>query len=230
MPPHCHAVLLFTKEPVVGQVKTRLVPPLSPAEAADLAAAFVADLTSRLAALDARLVLALPPGTSEEAFVGLVTRGWTYAAQGDGDLGRKLARATTGEFDRGATAVAVIGADHPDLPLALLEGTLRSAQAGRVGWVTTTDGGYACIALPRPMPSLFEAVPWSTTGVAAAMRNNARHLGVLLEESGPWYDLDTPDDVERFLAGPDAAEICPATWQVIASLRPPWEERRRTDG
>ena len=222
------AVLLFAKAPNPGEVKTRLVPPLTKSEAARLAGAFIADLTARLATLEARLVLAMSPEATEDDFDGLVPGDWARVTQGHGDLGRKLAQATTAEFEQGCGVVAVIGADHPDLPLARIVAALDAARAGRVGWVTTLDGGYACLALPRALPAIFEAVPWSTPRVAEATRNNARRSGVLLEDFGPWYDLDTPEDVERFLASDGASRECPATWQALASLRPRWEERRRS--
>ena len=211
-------------------MKTRLVPPLTHAEAARLARAFVADLARRLAGLDARLVLALPPGSAPEAFAGVLPPGVRIADQGPGDLGAKLACATGEEFRRGAAVVAAVGSDHPDLPRERIAAALAAAREGRVGWVTTRDGGYACVALPRPLPGLFERVPWSTPEVADATRNNARQLGVLLEDAGPWYDLDAPGDVDRFLAEPGAARECPDTWGVLTALAPAWEERRRNHG
>jgi hypothetical protein len=211
-------------------VKTRLVPPLTDEEAARLARAFVADLARRLSLIEARLVLALPPGSGHGAFAAVLPADARISDQGPGDLGAKLAHATAEEFRRGARVVAVIGSDHPDLPRAQVAAALEAARNGRVGWVTTRDGGYACVALPRPLPGLFERVPWSTRDVADVTRNNARHLGVVLEETGPWYDLDAPGDVDRFLAEPGASRESPDTWGVLTALVPAWEERRRSHG
>ena len=44
------AVLLFSKPPVAGRVKTRLIDPLTAVQAAELHAAFLADLVERLSA------------------------------------------------------------------------------------------------------------------------------------------------------------------------------------
>ncbi|MBZ0270240.1 hypothetical protein K8I85_18970, partial [bacterium] len=54
-------LIIFAKDPRPGHVKTRLSPPLPPEAAADLAAAFVADLALRLAPLG-DVCVALPPG------------------------------------------------------------------------------------------------------------------------------------------------------------------------
>jgi rSAM/selenodomain-associated transferase 1 len=218
---------VFAREPVAGRVKTRLVPPLRSDEAADLAAACLADLTRRLGRIDARRVVALPPDASPEGVARCVPAGWEAADQGEGDLGQRLARATTRELHRGRAPVAVIGADHPDVPLAAVEGALAAAAAGRIGWITTADGGYACVALARPLPGFFAGIPWSTSGVAAASRAAAARLGIALVDTGPWYDLDTADDVDRFRGEPENARECPATWELLARLVPRWEERRR---
>lgn len=221
-------VIVFTKQPKSGGVKTRLVPPLRPQEAADLQAAFLVDLTRNLEGIDARRVLAIPSDDDAAACARLAPPGWETAEQGEGDLGARLARSTRRAFAEGSAPVAVVGSDHPHLPLAAVEGALRAAARGGVGWITTDDGGYACLALPRPLPELFTDIPWSSPGVAAATRTAARRIRVVLQDFGPWYDLDTADDVDRFLADPANARACPATWTSLAALKPSWAERRRS--
>jgi uncharacterized protein len=229
MSPSRSCILIFAKPPIPGCVKTRMVPPLSEEEAAKLASACTVDLVARLAGLPVERVLAVPSRVPADAFGGLPHE-LRVVKQGPGDLGAKLALATSAEFDRGADVVAAVGSDHPDLPLAMMQAALDAAHRGNVGWITTRDGGYACIALPRTMPHLFEGVPWSTGDVAAVTRNNASRQGILLEDAGPWYDLDAPSDVDRFLARPEAARECPATWAMLATLAPAWKKRRKRHG
>ena len=45
------------------------------------------------------------------------------------------------------------------------EACLADAQAGRVGWIPTEDGGYAAIALPRALPSLERLELTPATGL-----------------------------------------------------------------
>ncbi len=59
MPPFAHRrLLLFTKPARAGRVKTRLIGDLTPAQAAELHAAFVADLVARLSGASCDLHLA----------------------------------------------------------------------------------------------------------------------------------------------------------------------------
>ena len=224
------SLVIFAKVPRAGEVKTRLVPPLSGEEAAVLAGAFLEDLTRRLAPVAVRRTLALPGNGPPAESTRWAPPDWGVQDQGGGDLGERLARVIAREFAAGCGPVAVVGSDHPHLPREPLRRTLEAARRGAVGWITTMDGGYACMALPRPLPGLFEGVPWGTGGVAEATREHARRDGVPLEDFGPSYDLDTAEDLDRFLADPTNARECPVTWQCLARLAPPWSVRRRTHG
>ena len=212
-------IILFAKEPVPGRVKTRLVPPLSPELAAELAAAFLVDLVQVLDELPARLEIAIPPDSAVENLEKLLGPGRTWVDQGDGDLGQRLARTTAAAFERSPRPVAVVGSDHPNLPPERIAAALAAAAEGAVGWVPTEDGGYACLALPRPLPGLFADVPWSTGAVAEATRNNATRIGVPLRDVGGWYDVDRPADLARLAGDPETVRRCPATLAVLARIR-----------
>jgi len=218
------AILLFAKEPVAGRVKTRLVPPLTPEEAAGLAEAFLRDLGEELRNVPgAELEVALPDGAAPDAAHALLP-GARVVRQGPGNLGERLARATAEAFARHAP-VAAVGADHPDLPSALVSSCLDDAREGRVGWIPTEDGGYAAIALPRPLPGLFTGIPWSTSEVAAATRERAARLGVELVDRGRWYDVDTAEDLGRLSGVLESGSGCPATRAALARLDPPLAAR-----
>lgn len=226
------ALVVFAKVPRPGAVKTRLVPPLTATEAAALAAAFLDDLAGRLPGTAEHLALALPgsPGATDAAACARWTaRGFALAAQGDGDLGARLARVVVREFAAGHGPVAVLGSDHPHVPLAAVRDALAAARRGAAGWITTADGGFALMALPRALPNLFRDVPWSTPGVAAAVRARAADAGVALEDFGPTFDLDTAADLDRFLADSANARECPATWRALSGRLPPRETRRGGD-
>ncbi len=218
-------ILVFAKEPLPGRVKTRLVPPLTHDEAARLATAFLRDIVNSLRGVPEAVVeIALPPGDSREAVEALFRPRCAAVDQGNGSLGDRLALASGAAFERRDGPVAVVGADHPNLPADRVEAALDEARLGRVGWVPTKDGGYAALALPRPIPGLFHGVPWSTPEVAEATRRNARKLGYALTDLPPWYDVDTVDDLAR-LQDDLAGDACPATQDVLATLEPPLSAR-----
>jgi rSAM/selenodomain-associated transferase 1 len=213
-------LLLFAKEPVPGNVKTRLIPPLEAREAATLAQAFLRDIIISLETIpDAILEIAVPTGDSLAAMERLLGPGRRFVSQGEGDLGERLAATTEAAFERRPGPVAAVGADHPNLPASLVAECLDEARRGRVGWIPTEDGGYACLALPRPLPGLFRDVPWDTPDVARATRRNARSLGFALTDLSPWYDVDTVEDLRRLADDLRDGEQCPHTRRALAGLR-----------
>jgi glycosyltransferase A (GT-A) superfamily protein (DUF2064 family) len=198
-------------------VKTRLVPPLSFRQAAALAEAFLLDLCAKLGRLpDVRTTLLVSPPNAprlQQLLPDLPRR-----PQSDGDLGRRLTAAMDEAHAEADGAVMVVGSDHPTLPLDWISSSLRTAQGGSLGWIPTEDGGFAALAANRSWPGLFDGVPWSTPGVAAAVRTNAARLGCPLVESGVWYDVDERADLDRLVRDLVDDPSCPATRRVLKSL------------
>jgi hypothetical protein len=223
------SIVVFAKTPAPGRVKTRLGGRLAPSEIVALAGAFLTDLVAALQLLvNTDIRVALPDGDSRERARAFVPPAIPLVSQGPGDLGERLSRVIASELAAGATAVAVVGSDHPTLPAGHVRRCLAEARRGRAGWVPADDGGFAALALARPEPELFAGVPWSTEGVAEAVRRNARRLDLELVDCGTWYDVDTPEDLDRLAAelARDPAR-CPATRAVLDALDPPLHDHRR---
>jgi hypothetical protein len=126
--------------------------------------------------------------------------------QGRGNLGARLARATTALFAAGGGPVAVAGSDSPDLPLAMIDAAFAALAEADVAAIPCRDGGYALLALRRPVPELFAGIPWSTPAVLAATRARAQALGLSFAAVAAWDDLDDLPALCRLLArSPDCA-------------------------
>ncbi|MGC8470368.1 MAG: hypothetical protein ACP5NI_10725, partial [Acetobacteraceae bacterium] len=73
------AVAVMAKAPVPGRVKTRLVPPLTPAQATALNAAFLRDVTANIAAAAALRPIdgfvAYAPASGADGFAGMLAPG-----------------------------------------------------------------------------------------------------------------------------------------------------------
>src|SRR4029077_13763375 len=64
----------------------------------------------------------------------------------------------------------------------------------------THDGGYYLIGLGRPRASLFEGIAWGTKSVRAETLARAAAAPLRATELEPLEDIDTPEDLVRFLA------------------------------
>lgn len=196
-------LLIFTKGPAPGRVKTRLVPPCTPEQAARVHAAALLDTVEGASrgAEGAALELWIAGGPEALAAVARLVPGRRTQAQSEGDLGARLADAFARSFAEGAERVLILGSDHPTLPPERVRAAFRALSRPVVVLGPSRDGGYYAVGLRRESwpaaRAIFDGIPWSSPEVLAATATQARRLGfeaALLEE---WYDVDDADDLER---------------------------------
>jgi rSAM/selenodomain-associated transferase 1 len=204
------ALLIFAKQPLPGKVKTRLSPPFSPQEAADIYRCMLSDTLAKVAGLPGvEIFLFFEPSCGavdffRENFPGIKI----FPQQGEG-LGERLKKAFEMVFGLGFESVAAIGTDSPDLPLLHLQEPFRLLQdeGADVVFGPAVDGGYYLVALGRSCPGLFRDIPWSTSRVLEESLEAASSLGLQVKSLPVWHDMDTVEDLKRFLAAgnPDYA-------------------------
>jgi uncharacterized protein len=194
-PERC-AVAVMAKAPRLGAVKTRLVPPLSAAEAAALSGCFIQDIAGNilLAAREAPIdgyVAYSPPG-SAELFAPLLPEGIGLLPPRRIGLGASLLDAAEDLFAAGYGSVCLVNADSPTLPTGVLVAAAEAlAPPGdRLVLGPAEDGGYYLIGLKHPHRRLFEEIDWSTERVFRQTSERAAELGLDTVTLGAWYDVD----------------------------------------
>ncbi len=194
-------ILVFAKAPVAGRVKTRLIPPLTPAAAAalhrELAERTLATATSGALA---PVELWCAPGPDDPFFRQCRRRfGLSLRRQPEGDLGTRMATALEQTLRQSRHAV-LIGCDCPVLTpshLAKALGLLAEGTSLVLG--PAEDGGYMLIgARDRIDAALFEKIEWGSERVLEQTRARARERGIGWRELEPLWDLDRPADLERY--------------------------------
>jgi hypothetical protein len=188
---------ILAKQPRAGRVKTRLTPPLTPHQARDL---YRVALTETVAACARAPVTRVLCGAGRRRWFTATFPEVPFLPQGRGDLGVRLQRVVTTLFAAGAATVAVAGSDSPDLPPALIGEAFAALATADVAAIPCADGGYALLALRRPVPELFAAMPWSSAEVMAVTAARAEALGLRCVSVGDWDDLDDLPSLHRLLA------------------------------
>lgn len=194
-------LLVFAKAAIPGRVKTRLVGPLTPEEAAAVSEACLRDVVLRSTRERVALEIwyADEPGSAAwfaERFPDL-----PRVAQAAGDLGARMADAFARSFAAGSPRVVIVGSDAPTLPDATLTAAFADLLEGDGVVGPSLDGGYYLIGLQRAAwPAagrLFGDVPWSTPGVLSRTLRLAGEIGLDLRVLPGWYDVDRPEDLLR---------------------------------
>ncbi len=189
-------LLVFSKAPIAGKVKTRLIPTLGAEGAAQLYQELLTICLNKIAvARGLEVALWCAPDINHPYFRAL---SWPcYQQQGD-DLGEKMAYALEQALTECDQAV-LLGADSPALLLSTLMLGLESLRSGYDAVIVPAeDGGYVAIGMCHIDRAVFEGVNWGTDQVYAQTVERFERLGWRWKALGMCWDIDRPDDLERY--------------------------------
>jgi uncharacterized protein len=190
------ALIVFCREPIACQVKTRLIGAITPAAAAALSDAFIRDALAKAVSIrPSRIVIAAsaPDGARSKYFRHLARRFHVKLIdQGSGSLGKRMARALEPFSSTGAL---LIGTDTPSLPTELLAVSLEALRRHRVVIAPSLDGGYYAVGVRGPMPPIFTAIRWGTRSVFDSTIKRLERAGIQYALGPTWYDVDRWADV-----------------------------------
>lgn len=190
------AIAVMAKASSPGRTKTRLVPPLTLEQAAELNTVFLQDLAGNVAQAARRAPLAcymaFGPPQAADFFKGALGDEVGLFAAWQPQFGDCLQYAISVLLDAGYGAACVLNSDSPTLPEGVLvEAAMALLQPGdRIVVGPSIDGGYYLLGMKRAHKRLFEDIDWSTSRVFGQTMERAAELGlqtVLLPE---WYDVD----------------------------------------
>ncbi len=212
MTPAIEATLLvIAKSPQPGRVKTRLCPPCTPRQAADIAAAALEDTLATVASVPAThhlLVLDGPTGT-------WIPGAFEVVPQIEGDLGARLGAA----FAAVAGPAFLVGMDTPQLTVAHCVDALRAMALPNVDAVLgpAADGGWWGLGLSRPGPPIFDGVPMSSCCTGRAQLDRIRRLGLCTRLLPELRDVDHFTDARAVAAGLPGSRFARAVASVDAA-------------
>jgi rSAM/selenodomain-associated transferase 1 len=183
-------VMVICKQPVAGRVKTRMCPPLSEVQAADLAAAALVDTFAACSAVSASRYVAVCDGDPS----GWVPSNWFVVAQRTGGLDVRLADAFEDVLLDGEAGV-LVAMDTPQATAEQIDSALQLLSSHDAVIGLTEDGGYWLIGLAAANRLVFEGVPMSTDHTGAKQVDRLQELGLSFAVVERLRDLDEIDDV-----------------------------------
>jgi rSAM/selenodomain-associated transferase 1 len=196
-------LVIVAKGPVPGKVKTRLSSHLSASQASELYTLFIQDMIEEMTHLSENaLAIAYTPKHAEPIFKKMLAHPIQLFPQQGADLGERLAHIFQRMFHEGYEQVHIINSDSPDLSHRLVRQSIRLLKDPKTDVVLgpCSDGGYYLVGLKRPIPELFTQMPWSTDQIFQKTLARSQSLGLRCALVGSWYDIDTYDDMLKFLA------------------------------
>lgn len=230
VPPNLCALGIMTKAPQAGKVKTRLSPPLSPEEAAELNICFLRDLAGSIsqACLESSVqgIGVYTPLGSESVYESILSKTFFLIPQRGYEFGERLIFAAEDLFTVGFESICLINSDSPTVPAAsFVEAANELAKAGdRIVLGPSDDGGYYLIGLKKLHKGLFEEINWSTERVFDQTMQHASKIGVEVLQLACGFDVDDWATLARLceeLLGPEAksrSNIAPNTRKFLSEI------------
>ena len=209
-------LIVLAKAPVPGRVKTRLCPPATPEQAADLAAAALTDTLAAARRVPAAQVVVALDGELDAALADALG-GTLVIAQRGGPLGGRIAaaHADVARLVPGACTLQ-IGMDTPQLDPDVLGRGLDAVSRpdgpdALLG--PAADGGWWALALRDPRHAdLIGHVPTSRADTGVRTRAALRAAGLRVADLPQLTDVDTMVDAHA------VALACPGSRFAAALL------------
>ena len=195
-------LLVFTRAPIPGQTKTRLIPLLGAQGAAEFHQTVLQSTLAEANASDFETVEIWCATENDHTF--LKQCGLDYACavkiQQGNNLGEKMQHATETTLAENAFVV-LIGSDCPEITTDILNQSYQHLSNGKDAVLgPASDGGYYLIGLKKTNSSIFQDITWGEANVAEITRQNFADLGLDYVELEELSDIDTPDDYQRYIS------------------------------
>ena len=193
-------VLVFTKYPQPGMVKTRLGQTVGPHLAASLQEAFLRDELQMLVTLGADVILCCDPFRPLADYERLFGPNFRYMVQKGADIGERMLNALHAALPESGGAV-LIGSDLPDLPEGHMKEAFTALNTAQVCLGPATDGGFYLLGLRKPLPpDIFKGVVWGGPQVLKTTLANCASKGLTHHLLPPWPDVDIAEDLAAYAA------------------------------
>lgn len=197
-------VVVFGRLPVLGRVKSRLAASVGEHRALEVHTKLL-DRTLAVVAQAAqgrcefRFDAGAGPLPPEAAVLPatLAARGWLVGPQRGGDLGARMAEALAASLAAGERPV-LVGCDCPVLEADDLAAAFAGLETADAVFAPAQDGGYALVGVARPLPMLFDDMPWGTSAVMAVTRRRLAACGASGAMLRTVWDVDVEADLRRW--------------------------------
>ncbi len=192
-------LIVFTRAPEKGRVKTRLQPQYSEEQSLKLHQFLVRDTLHRVAAVKACAIeLCCSPHRQYRFFLDCEKDfNIELSDQSGADLGERMALAFSlalQKYDK----VVLIGTDCPQLNHSYIEQAFMALDGNDCVLGPAEDGGYVLIGLSCFIPELFKGIHWGSDTVFSESRKVLDKKNYALHELALMHDLDRAEDLQRY--------------------------------
>lgn len=189
------ALVIFVRNPISGQVKTRLAKDIGDERALAIYLQLLQHTLEITRGLSFRKFIYYADEVSDYDLWSVP--GYTKRKQNGNDLGERMLNSFKELFDQGFTRIIIIGSDCLQLKTETLEEAVALLESNNAVIGPASDGGYYLLGLTRFYPDLFTNKPWSTDKVFAKTIDDFINHGISYALLDELSDIDDVTDLEE---------------------------------
>jgi len=209
-------ILIFTRYPAPGRVKTRLITALGAEGATRLHRRMTESVVEAVrrvekpaesSRIEGVKITVCYTGSSRKEVRAWLGKDLSYSRQSSGDLGARMKGSIKEAFEAGARAVLLMGTDIPEITPEILLRAMDGLRDRDIVLGPSTDGGYYLIGLKAPHPAVFEAMDWGTERVYGQTARTIARCGLTMLELPRLKDVDRPADLAPLRRDPRFEDV-----------------------
>ena len=192
------AVILFTRIPVPGKTKTRMMPYLSAEGCASLHKCFLRDMSREIRKTEADLFVCYEPDGDVNVLRDICGRRATYFPQRGEDLGARMFNAISEVLGKGYESCVLTGSDIPELKKEDIEKAFDILEGRDAVIGPSSDGGYYLIGIKQPLKYMFEGKSYGHGSVLEDLKVSLAEHGSSYGMTAEHCDMDTHEDLAGY--------------------------------
>ncbi len=195
-----NAVIVFTRVPIAGQTKTRMMPYLSGAQCARLHTCFLKDIAKECEKTEADLYVYYTPEGKGKALKEIFGGDAKYHKQEGKNLGERMYGAIESTLALGYEKCVLIGTDIPEIKKTDLQSAFQLLEQKDMVFGPTVDGGYYLIGMKEPHAVAFEKQSYGHGSVLECTSAQIEKANLSVGYVRKLEDMDTREDLVHFRA------------------------------
>ena len=193
-----NALIVFTREPIPGKTKTRLMPRYTPEQCAELHLCFLKDIAREIAKTDADIYVSYTGGEPEKLRI-VFGDAAAYMEQEGENLGDRMLNAIKSVKSYGYDKIVLIGSDVPELSAPTIQDAFSKLDVADTVIGPTQDGGYYLIGMNEVCEYAFNVEQYGVSTVYEDTVHSLNESGHTVIATDSYQDIDDANDVRGYI-------------------------------
>ena len=203
-----NALIIFTRVPIPGMTKTRLMPFLTGEECAKIHSCFVKDIYEKVKEVEADIFVFYTPKDEKKLLKNILDDEAVYLPQYGEDLGQRMKNAIGICLRMGYEKVILMGTDIPQIHPETLTDAFENLDKKDIVIHPTFDGGYYLIGMKKEYESIWKIERYGTNTVIYDTLQHMRREHLSTAVGQMYYDVDDRDDLLHLYDDINKGSVC----------------------